>query len=289
MVTRARTLEGKGGEAFWEEYASIMGPDGLMTYRYVGGGATALDRHRSEATARLRRDMRGPAGLMAAPLEIMGGDCLSILDDAIAIPAPINCSLDVVDQADGVEEVRVFGDITYEGRTQMFTRFRIEAADQPGRVLALGTNISVVVGPAPEGARYVHPGPGVGDSASLPPFWQAFGAEKRPDGGYQIAELTVRLGSTSGSLHHGPTQVVLEAAATDAALDSAGGDRLQVSHWGVAFVRRGKVGPFVTSARVTSAGPEVILCEAELHDDGVGGRTIAMATAAFRRSPATGA
>ena len=129
----------------------------------------------------------------------------------------------------------------------------------------------------------------MGDSASLPPFWQAFGAEKRADGGYQIAELTVRLGSTSGSLHHGPTQVVLEAAATDAALGVAGGDRLQVSHWGVAFVRRGKVGPFVTSARITSAGPEVILCEAELHDDGVGGRTIAMATAAFRRSPAQGA
>jgi acyl-coenzyme A thioesterase PaaI-like protein len=283
-VSGARTLEGKGGEAFWAEYAAIMGPDGLMTYRYVGGGATAADRHHSESTARLRRDMRGAAGLMAAPLEIMGGDCLSILDDAIAIPAPITCSLDLVDQAEGVQQVTVFGHITYEGRTQMFTRFRIEAADQPGRVLAVGTNISVVVGPAPAGARYVHPGPGVADSASLPPFWQAFGAELRADGEYVIPELTVRLGSTSGSLHHGPTQVVLEAAATGAAVAAAGGDALRIGHWGVAFVRRGKAGPFVTSSRAVAAGPDHLLCEAELRDEGVGGRTIAMATAAFHRS-----
>ena len=198
--------------------------------------------------------MRGPAGLMAAPLEIMGGDCLSILDDAIAIPAPINCSLDIVDHGDGVQEVRVFGDIVYEGRTQMFTRFRIEAAAEPGRVLALGNNISVVVGPAPEGARYVHPGPGVGDSPGLPPFWQAFGAERRADGRYEIPQLTVRLGSTSGSLHHGPTQVLLEAAATDAAVEAAAGAPLTLGHWNVAFIRRGKVGPFVTSATVVSVG-----------------------------------
>jgi hypothetical protein len=283
-MSGTRTLEGVGGDAFWDEYAAIMGPDGLMTYRYVGGGATALDRYRSEAPNRLRRDMRGPAGLQAAPLEIMGGDCLSILDDAIAIPAPISCSLDIVDQADGVDEVRVFGDIVYEGRKQIFTRFRIEAAAEPGRVLALGTNISSVVGPAPEGARYVHPGPGVSDSPTLPPFWQAFGGRKRADGRYEIPELNARLGSTSGSLHHGPTQVLLEAATTDAALAATGGDPLKMSHWTVAFIRRGKVGPFVTISTVLSVSDELVLCEAALHDEGVDGRSIATATAVFRRA-----
>jgi acyl-coenzyme A thioesterase PaaI-like protein len=282
-VSGAKTLEGLGGDEFWEGYASIMGPDGLMTYRYIGGGATALDRHTSVSTARLRRDMRGPAGLLAAPLEIVGGDCLSILDDAIAIPAPTECVLDILDDGVGVEEVRVHGEIAHEGRTQIFTRFRVEDAANPGRVLALGTNASVVVGPVPEGHRYVPPGPGVTDSPSLPPLWEAFGARRRTDGQYEIPELSVRLGSTSGSLHHGPTQVVLEAAATDAASGAAGTDALRVGHWSVIFVRRGKVGPFVTTTEVVSAGPDVIACQAALRDDGVGGRNIALATAVFRR------
>ena len=104
--------------------------------------------------------MRGPSGLLAAALEIMGGDCLSIIDDAIAIPAPAAYSLHVIDDGVGVEEVRVHGEISHAGRTQLFTRFSVEDAADPARVLALGINTSVVLGPAPEGHRYVPPGSG---------------------------------------------------------------------------------------------------------------------------------
>jgi len=140
-----------------------------------------------------------------------------------------------------------------------------------------------VIGPSPEGARYVPPGPGMADSASLPPLWSAFGATRRDDGCYEIPGLTAALGSTSGSLHHGPTQVVLEAAATDAALEVAGGASLRLTHWDVVFVATGKVGPFVATAGVVSGRGASIGCQAALVDDGNGGRRIAAATAVFAR------
>lgn len=283
-MSPGRTLVGLEGEAFWAEYEAIMGPAGLMTYRYVGSsGAIAQDRHHSESTARLRRDLRGPAGIRAAAFEIMGGDCLSVLDDAIAIPAPVHCSLGVLDRGESVSEVQVEGEILHEGRRQIFTRFRVADAADPARVLAVGTNTSVVVGPTPEGHRYVPPGPGMADSASLPELFEAFGAERRPDGRYQIPSLTPQLGSTSGSLHHGPTQVVLEQAATDAALAGTGDGALAVRHWEVAFVATGKVGPFVTEAPRVSVAQNAVGVEVGLVDEGNGGRRIALASAVFAR------
>jgi hypothetical protein len=277
-----RTLVGLGGEDFWSQYEAIMGPEGLMTYRYVGSrGAVAHDPHHSSSTAVVRRDMRGPAGILAAAFEIVGGDCLSILDDAIAIPAPEQCTLGVVDAGEGVEEVAVHGEVVHAGRSQIFTAFRVSDAANPTRLLAVGSNISANLGPAPEGARYVPPGPGMPDSEALPPLWQAFGGERRADGAYAIAGLTPALGSTSASLHHGPTQVLLEAAATDAALEAAAGRSLRLSHWTVSFTARGTAGPFVTRIDAVAAGADGVGCQASLTDEGTG-RRIATASAAFR-------
>ncbi len=282
-MSAPRTLQGLEGQAFWDQYDSIMGPDGLLTYRYIGStGATAIDRHHAESTALLRSDLRGAAGVLACALGIMGGDAASTIDDAIAIPAPVHTSLELLDDADGVREVRVRAEIAHEGRTQLVYRKRWEDADDPNRLLAVGTSVSVVLGPAPAGHHYVPPGPGVPDDPSLPPLWVAFGAQRRPDGAYELPELTMELGSTSASLHHGPIQVVLEAAATDAAVAAAPGP-LRLRHWDVTYVRRGKVGPFRTAVElVPSLGPTVV-CSASLHDDGVDGRRIAFATAVFQR------
>src|SRR5678815_472230 len=93
-MTGPRTLEGLEGKDFWDQYSSIMGPEGLLTYRYIGStGARAIDRLHSESTALLRRDLRGPAGVLASALSIMGGDAASTIDDAIAIPAPVHSDL----------------------------------------------------------------------------------------------------------------------------------------------------------------------------------------------------
>jgi acyl-coenzyme A thioesterase PaaI-like protein len=282
-MSGASSLEGLDPEAFWERYAAILGPGGLITYRYVGSnGAVALDRHHAVSTARVRRDLRGSTGILAAALSIMGGDADSAIDDAIAIPAPVHLTMELLDDGAGVDEVRIHTEITYEGRTQLVYRKRWEDAADPGRLLAVGTSLGAVVGPAPPGHRYVPPGPGVADEPGMPALWEGFGAQRLPTGGYRLPPLDATLGSTSASLHQGPTQVVLEAAAIDAAAAAAGGHDLQTVHWDVSFVRRGKAGPFRTAAEVVGASAAAVTVRAELHDEGVDDRVVALATAVFR-------
>lgn len=286
-MSTPRTLEGLEGQAFWDEYGKIMGPEGLLTYRYIGStGARAIDRLHSESTARLRRDLRGPAGVLASALSIIGGDASSTIDDAIAIPAPTHAAIEVLDDGAGVDEVRCHVEIAQAGRTQMVYRKRWEDAADPRRVLAVGTTMSTVVGPAPEGHSYVSPGPGVPDSPDLPPLWAAFGARSLGDGTYELPKLSASLGSTSASLHHGPIQVVLEAACNDAAVAAiagAGGGGIRIAHWDVTYVRKGKVGPFRTGCEVVTVRPDSVVCGATLHDEGVDGRMVAFANAVFAR------
>ena len=70
------------------------------------------------------------------------------------------------------------------------------------------------------------------------------------------------------------------------AAEAAAGPDVRLVHWDVTFVRRGKAGPFRSEAAVvgdadTAGG--AISVRAELHDEGVGDRTIALATAIFDR------
>jgi acyl-coenzyme A thioesterase PaaI-like protein len=270
-------------DRFWQDFTEVMGgPDGLMTYRYLGTHAHAVDRHHATGTMRLRSDLRGPIGLQAAPLLILVADTIGILDDAIAVPAPVHFDLAIVDDGSGVDEVLCTGEMYHEGRTQLFSRARIVDAADHTRVLAIARDSGVVLAQAPDGYHYVDPGPGVAESPSLPPLWQAFGARRRADGGLEIPELTGRIGSTSGSLHHGPTQVVLEAAATEAAARVAGTDRLRLRNWYVAFVARGRSGPFVATTEVAAVSGSTIAVEASMYDEGQQ-RMIASATAVFER------
>jgi acyl-coenzyme A thioesterase PaaI-like protein len=282
-MANVRALQTVELSAFWDEFTAVMGgPDGLMTYRYLGTHADAVDRHHATGHMRIRSDFRTAHGLLASPLTVLLADVIGILDDAIAVPAPTQIAIEVIDGGAGVDEVFCVGDMFHEGRSQLFSRARILDAADHDRVLAVCRDAGAVMAPAPEGYRYVDPGPGVPDSPSLPPLWQAFGAVRRADGGLEIPELTGRIGSTSGSLHHGPTQIVLETAATEAAAAAAGTGALRIRHWHVTFSARGTTGPFVTSTEVVTAlGPSVVV-EAELRDEGAG-RLIAAASAVFER------
>ncbi len=276
-----RALQTTELDDFWSEFAEVMGgPDGLMTYRYLGTHADAIDRHHATGFMKIRRDMRDAHGLQASPLMILIADVVGILDDAIAVPAPTQMAIELLDDGAGVEEVYCEGQIIHEGRSQLFSTATIYDRADRNRVIAIARDAGAVVAPAPEGYHYVDPGPGVPDSDDLPPLWQAFGAVRRDDGGFEIPELTSRIGSTSASLHHGATHIILEAAAMAAAAGAAGNAGIRLAHWHVSFTARGKDGPFVTSSQVVADGPHRIAVEAELRD---GARLIASVTATYDR------
>jgi acyl-coenzyme A thioesterase PaaI-like protein len=276
-----RALQSTDLDQFWDTFAEVMGgPDGLMTYRYLGTHADGVDRHHATGYMTIRRDMRDPHGLQASPLLILVADVVGILDDAIAVPAPTQMAIELLDDGVGVEKVWCEGQIIHEGRTQLYSTATIVDFNDRDRVLGVARDAGAVVAPAPEGYHYVDPGPGVPDSPDLPPMWQAFGATRRADGAFEIPELTSRIGSTSASLHHGATHILLEAASMQAAVEAAGTDDIRLVHWHMTFIARGKSGPFVTSARPLAVNDDTVTIETECFD---GQRRIASATAVYRR------
>ena len=266
-MARAEELQHATPEEFWARFAEVMGgPDGLMTYRYLGtrpnldGTDTAL--------MPLRRDMRNAAGgLLAAPLSISVADAGGLVSDRDGVPAPVLSAVHIVDAGAGVERIRVHTGNIHHGRTMGFGQGEVVDAADPDRVLAYTTGISVNVGEAPPGYAYVEPGETVPDSPELPPIHEAFGGQRRPDGRWQLPELSQRIGSTSGSLHHGAIQVLMEATAMDLAHEVAGTDQLQMEDWSVMYLQRGKIGPFVASGKATE-GRDRVSVRVTLQDEG---------------------
>jgi acyl-coenzyme A thioesterase PaaI-like protein len=231
---------------------------------------------------KLRTDLRTAGGLLAAPLGIALLDTAGINVDAIGRCAPTQIDVTVFDPAVDVAEVRTFGEIIREGRTQMFTQGRFEDATRPGRVIGFGTTSWAVMAPTPPGFAYVDPGPGIPDAPDLPAFVEAFGVTPHALGGYELAGLSPQVGADS--LHQGPIQAMLEAAALDAARETARTDVIYAEHTGTTIVRRGKTGPFVATASVLAAGNQTVACRAELRDHGEGGRVVATGFSLYRRA-----
>ena len=164
----------------------------------------------------------------------------------------------------------------------MVTEAHFHDASRPERLVAFGTASWAVVGPCPPGYRYIDPGRGAPDEPGRPSLEAAFEADPHPGGGFAIAALSARVGATS--LHQGPIQVVLEAAAIEAAAVAVPADVLTPDHSTVSIVQRGSAGPFVATAEVLATSGEAVACRAELRDDGAGGRVVAIGLSRYRRA-----
>ena len=126
-----------------------------------------------------------------------------------------------------------------------YSRSLIVDADNPERVIAFTEGQGASIGDVPPDLPKMPEKPiEIVDSADLPPLWEVFGASRRPNGHWQLPELSVEFASPDATLHIGPQHIVLETAAIDLAKEAVGTDRLQVRSWHVMFLARGKVGPF---------------------------------------------
>ena len=275
-----------------------MGPEGLITYWYLGRG---FNQEVDPDTMSLRSDMRNAGGgLMAAPLAIAAPETGGWRDREV-VPAPMTYALHVLDPAPDVRAVRVTRETVRRGRKIGFSRSVVTDADDPGRIIALTSGTGVSLGAAPSGFRPVDL-PSDLPEGDLPPLHVVFGARRDPDG-WRLPELTTRLASTSASLHLGPIHVVCEAAASEAAgavalagheIQSAGEGELehgprgateiQVEDWEVHFVAPGRKGPFFACAEAWSGPAERVLTHFTLCDEGMQDAVVASGTAAFRVS-----
>jgi hypothetical protein len=284
MADEIIALQDVGDSEFWAKFAQVMGsPDGLLTYRYLNcrQDPVSLEGHMD-----VRRDMRNPAGgLMAAPLSIATAEGRG---DDTAVPAPVMTAVHVLDDGHDVRSVVSLASDgpSKTGRTLTFGAggVVVDAADRD-RVLAFTQSMGVKIADVPPGYEYVAPASsGITDSPELPSLHEAFGARRNERGNWQLPELDQEHASTSGTLHHGATQIVLEQAAFELANGHAGTDALQIEDWTVMYTTAGRVGPFETSGSVVGpkARAQRYAAQVQLVDRGLDDRLIAIGAAVFR-------
>jgi hypothetical protein len=267
-------------EEYWDRLRQMMGPDGLITYWYLG---RAFNQAEDPDTVRLRRDMRnGAGGIMAAPLAIAAPETGGWRDRE-AVPAPVTYGLHIIDDARDVAEIRVSRATVRRGRRTGFSRSEITDAADPSRLIAVTTGVGVKLGDAPPSFRPVDAPPELPDTADLPALHVVFGAQRHSDG-WRLPALTSRLASTSASLHLGPIHVAFEAAAMEFAAELAESDAIQVEDWDVHFVAPGRTGPFLVLTDGWAGPGGRVVVRFTLIDEGRDGAVVAAGAAAFRRS-----
>jgi acyl-coenzyme A thioesterase PaaI-like protein len=252
---------------------------GLVTYRYLGTYSESHGRDKAEGWLRIRRDMRGPVGLLAAPIGIAMLDTAGINVDPLAVAAPTRIDLHLFEPCVDVKKVHLEGRILREARSQIFTECRLTDAADPTRVIGLGGTHWAVSGLNPA-FTYVDHRPGVADDPGLPPLYEVFGAHSRDDGNLEIKELTPELGRNG--LHQGPFQVVPEAAAMIAAGRAMGTDQFWIERQGTSILARGVGAPFVTSAEVFHSGETGVNVRVELRAEGADNRLCSVTVCHFR-------
>jgi acyl-coenzyme A thioesterase PaaI-like protein len=298
MPFSIRDIRDGSTDEYWDRLRQQMGPEGLITYWYLG---RAFNQAVDPDTMDLRPDMRNAGGgIMAAPLAIAAPETGGWRDRE-AVPVPMTYSLHVLDPAPDVRAVRVARETVRRGRKIGFSRSLVTDADDPQRLIALTLGTGVTLGEAPPGFVPVDLPPELGDTP-LPPLPVVFGARRHPDG-WRLPELTPRLASTTASLHLGPIHVVCEAAAIEVAgaaaaggstetgkgggvsePESSRGAGLQVEDWEVHFVAPGRQGPFRVHAKAWSGPAGRLLARFTLLDEGRSDAVVATGAATFRAS-----
>jgi hypothetical protein len=265
-------------EEYWDRLRQMMGPEGLITYWYLG---RAFNQAEDPDTVRLRSDMRNSSGgIMAAPLAIVAPETGGWRDRE-TVPAPVTYGLHIIDDARDVAELRVSRATVRLGGRMGFSRSEITDAADPSRLIAITTGVGVKLGDAPPSFTPVDAPPDAPDSDDLPPLHVVFGAQRHSDG-WRLPALTSRLASTSASLHLGPIHVVFEAAATELAAKLAGTEAIQVENWDVHFVAPGRVGPFLVLADAWAGPSERVAVRFTLVDESRDGAVVAAGAATFR-------
>jgi hypothetical protein len=257
---------------------------GLLSYRYIGRNHSSMNVGDTDDTVVIRRDMRNEAGgIMVAPLAIASPE--GCQTDMVAVPNPVIASVQIVDPGYDVTRVEIVdsGNV-HQGRMMGYGRCKIVDADNPERVIAFNEGQGAIIGVPPEGLGKMDVSGTelvIEDSPDLPPLWKAFGAAKRPDGRWQLPELSLEMASPDAALHIGPQHVVLETAAIDLAADAVGTRALQIVSWHVMFMSRGKVGPFRVDGTAHVGGAGKVGVRMLLHDEGNRDKAVTSAAAVF--------
>lgn len=261
---------------------TVEGPAGqeFVVYSHIGVSSRSSGEGAAQGTLRLRDDLRGPAGPLAAPLIVMVLDSVATATLPLASAIPTRVDIEVFDPAAGVDAVRISGQVRRRGRSQIYYDARIFDAADPGRLVGYGSVNMAVTGPPV--SRYIgHQGSGpLRTTADRRPLTEVFEGRRTGQGSYEIAPLTSRTGF--GRLHAGVMTVMAESAATDAVAALAGARPVRTERLEAQLLTGGRVGPFSVAAEVLAFDGERATCRVEVVDLGADARLVSLAVGRFR-------
>ncbi len=268
-----------------EEYWTVFEKKwtSLLSYRYLGRVSAGLDTNEGAEGMALRHDMRNAlGGILVAPLCIFAPESGGMADDEY-VPNPVIASMQILDDARGVQKLRSFPETVRLGRQMGFSRTLIVDDADPARVVAISEGMGVSIGGTPGHYQKVdNPPIAIEDSPDLPPLHQVFGAARSPDGVWRLPPLSLEMASPDAALHLGPQHIVLETAAIEAASALAGTDRLQAESYHCQFAARGKVGPFRATAEAFRGSAGRVGVRLTLNDEGNEDRAVTSASMLLR-------
>jgi acyl-coenzyme A thioesterase PaaI-like protein len=252
--------------------------DELVSYRYVGCQAVALDADHAIGHTTVRSHLCTPGSLSSAALAISMLDAAGINVDPVLLLGLTQVDIQLYEHALDVRRLRTAGRVVRWARTQVFTECRFED-DASGRVIGAGAANWSVVAATPEGFTYTDMGPGHPESPATPSMLDAFELQDADGGGFVLPSLSPRVGAEV--LHHGPMLVGTEQAALQAGAMAAGTDGLALRSSTMRIVRAGRKAPFAMTATVLTTTGDVVACRSEVTDGD--GDTIAVAHFSYAR------
>jgi acyl-coenzyme A thioesterase PaaI-like protein len=250
----------------------------FVVYSHIGVSSRSSGEGTATGTLVLRDDLRGPAGLLAAPLIVMVLDSVATATLPLASAVPNHVDVEVFDEARDVSTLSIEGRVRRSGRSQIFYDSRIVDAADAGRLVAYGSvNMAVTGPPVAEYAGHRKPaarqiGPGA--------LTEKFGGRVTGDGGYEIEPLTARTGF--GRLHAGVMTVMAEAAATDLLRAAVGARAVRTERLEAQLLNGGRVGPFPVAGEVLAVDGDRATCRVEIVDDGADARLVSLIVGRFR-------
>ena len=141
---------------------------------------------------------------MVAPLCIFSPESGGMNDDEY-VPNPVIASMQILDEAHGVQKLRSFPEVVRLGRQMGFSRTLIVDDDNRARVIAISEGMGVSLGGTPGHYEKIdNPSIAIEDSPELPPLHEVFGAYRSDDGVWRLPPLSLEMASPDAALHLGP-------------------------------------------------------------------------------------
>jgi len=240
---------------------------GNHIYEHLGVHSRMIDETSGETHMPTGPDVRLKGILRAAPLGLSFEQGVATYVYKKVLAVPVQIQLHIRDAGEGIEGIRSVTHQVRLGRSLVVTDGEIRDSANPERLVAYGSIIWSVIGPAPD------MGDGPGDPPSHEPsdtpVGEAAGIVPLEDGtGVRLDGISAQATGPGGILHAGMFQMLSEDAALTVARRELGDVPIQAVDCTYDFLDAGREGPFVARADVVCSGSQGVELRINIRDEG---------------------